>query len=38
VAVDFLARLRETVRFDGIEPLLTQMALDVEQARQLTVP
>jgi riboflavin kinase/FMN adenylyltransferase len=38
VAVDFLARLRETVRFDGIEPLLAQMALDVEQARQLTVP
>jgi riboflavin kinase/FMN adenylyltransferase len=38
VAVDFLARLRETVRFDGIEPLLAQMALDVEQARQLTAP
>jgi riboflavin kinase/FMN adenylyltransferase len=38
VAVDFLARLRETVRFDGIEPLLAQMALDVEQARQLTGP
>jgi riboflavin kinase/FMN adenylyltransferase len=38
VAVDFLARLRETVRFDGIEPLLAQMALDIEQARQLTAP
>jgi riboflavin kinase/FMN adenylyltransferase len=38
VAVDFLARLRETVRFDGVEPLLAQMALDVDQARQLTVP
>jgi riboflavin kinase / FMN adenylyltransferase len=38
VAVDFLARLRETVRFDGIEPLLAQMALDVEQARHLTLP
>lgn len=36
VAVDFLARLRETVRFDGIEPLLVQMARDVAQARDLT--
>jgi riboflavin kinase/FMN adenylyltransferase len=36
VAVDFLARLRETVRFDGIEPLLAQMAIDVDQARRLT--
>ena len=36
VALDFLARLRETVRFDGVEPLLAQMALDVDQARALT--
>jgi riboflavin kinase/FMN adenylyltransferase len=36
VAVDFLARLRETVTFDGVEPLLVQMAKDVDQARALT--
>ena len=36
VAVDFLARLRETVNFDGVEPLLVQMAKDVDQARVLT--
>ena len=36
VAVDFLARLRETVTFDGIEPLLVQMADDVVRARELT--
>ena len=36
VAVDFLARLRETVTFSGVEPLLVQMAQDVEQARDLT--
>jgi riboflavin kinase / FMN adenylyltransferase len=38
VAVDFLARLRETVTFDGVEPLLVQMAKDVDQARALTQP
>jgi riboflavin kinase/FMN adenylyltransferase len=38
VAVDFLARLRETVTFDGVEPLLEQMAKDVDQARELTGP
>ncbi len=38
VAVDFLAPLRETVRFDGIEPLLVQMAKDVEATRCLTAP
>lgn len=36
VAVDFLARLRETVTFDGVEPLLVQMAADVVRARALT--
>ena len=34
--VDFLERLRETVTFDGVEPLLAQMALDVDRARALT--
>jgi riboflavin kinase/FMN adenylyltransferase len=36
VAVDFLARLRETVTFDGIDPLLVQMADDVARSRELT--
>ena len=36
VAVDFLERLRETVTFDGVEPLLAQMAVDVDRARALT--
>lgn len=36
VAVEFLARLRDTLRFDGVEPLLAQMAVDVDQARVLT--
>jgi riboflavin kinase / FMN adenylyltransferase len=36
VALDFLARLRETVRFDGIDALLVQMAEDVRRARELT--
>ena len=35
VAVDFLARLRDTVKFDGVEALVEQMARDVEQARGL---
>jgi riboflavin kinase/FMN adenylyltransferase len=37
VGVEFADRLRETVAFDGVEPLLAQMARDVEQARVLTV-
>ncbi len=36
VAVDFLARLRETVTFDGVAPLLEQMADDVARTRELT--
>jgi riboflavin kinase/FMN adenylyltransferase len=35
VGVDFVARLRPTLRFDGVEPLLEQMAADVAQAREL---
>jgi riboflavin kinase/FMN adenylyltransferase len=37
VGVEFVQRLRETVRFDGIEPLLVQMRKDVDQARDLLV-
>ncbi len=36
VGVEFADRLRETVTFDGIAPLLEQMAKDVEQARAIT--
>lgn len=35
IAVDFVARLRGQVRFDGIEALIGQMGEDVEQARRL---
>ena len=35
VALDFVARLRETRRYDTIEPLLAQMAEDVAQTRRL---
>jgi riboflavin kinase/FMN adenylyltransferase len=33
VAVEFVRRLRPTLRFDGVAPLLVQMAADVEQCR-----
>ena len=36
VAVDFTARLRGMVRFDTVDALITQMRLDVAQARELT--
>lgn len=36
VAVDFVQRLRPTLKFDGVDELLTQMAKDVEQAREIT--
>ncbi len=36
VAIEFTHRLRDTVRFQGIEPLLAQMAHDVDRARELT--
>ncbi len=35
VAVDLVARLRPTVRFDGVPALLAQMAEDVDRCRQL---
>ena len=36
VGVEFVVRLRETIAFAGVEPLVAQMALDVEQARRIT--
>ncbi len=36
VAFDFAERLRPTLTFDGVEPLLEQMALDVERSRVIT--
>ena len=36
VALDFVARLRETVRFDDVDALLEQMADDVRRAREIT--
>ena len=33
MALDFVARLRGMVAFDGVQPLLAQMAKDVEQCR-----
>ena len=38
VCVDFVERLRETVRFDGVETLVEQMAVDVGRARQVLGP
>ncbi len=35
VGVEFVARLRPTLRFEGIEPLLVQMAQDVAQCHDL---
>ena len=35
VGLSFAARLRDTVRFDGVEPLLVQMAADVARAREV---
>ena len=35
VGLSFTARLRDTLRFDGIEPLVAQMAIDVERTRAL---
>jgi len=35
IALDFVARLRETLRFDGREPLVAQIHRDVEQTRAL---
>ncbi|MFI6759523.1 bifunctional riboflavin kinase/FAD synthetase [Micromonospora sp. NPDC050417] len=35
LALDFVARLRETRQYDGVEPLVAQMHEDVAQARKL---
>ncbi len=35
VGLSFTERLRDTLRFDGMEPLRAQMALDVERTRAL---
>jgi len=35
VAFDFVERLRPTLKFDGIDPLLAQMADDVRKAREI---
>ena len=37
VRVQFVRRLRPTLRFDGIEPLVEQMKLDVDDSRELLV-
>lgn len=37
VGLSFTARLRDTLRFDGREPLKAQMALDVERTRALVL-
>ncbi len=37
VGLSFTARLRDTLRFDGVEPLVAQMALDVERTRTLVL-
>lgn len=34
-AVDFVERLRDMLRFDGLEPLVAQMRRDVDQARAI---
>ncbi len=36
VAIDFLARLRDMVRFDSVDALIEQMGQDVKRARELT--
>ncbi|RJL26566.1 bifunctional riboflavin kinase/FAD synthetase [Bailinhaonella thermotolerans] len=36
VAVDFVARLRPTLRFDSIEALIEQMRHDVDETRRIT--
>jgi riboflavin kinase/FMN adenylyltransferase len=37
VGLSFTAKLRDTLRFDGMEPLKAQMAIDVERTRELVV-
>ncbi len=38
VALTFTARLRDTIRFDTLEPLIAQMAQDVERTREVVHP
>jgi riboflavin kinase / FMN adenylyltransferase len=38
VVVEFVERLRDTLRFDGVDALLVRMAVDVDQARAILVP
>ncbi|HEY2239291.1 MAG TPA: bifunctional riboflavin kinase/FAD synthetase [Streptosporangiaceae bacterium] len=38
VAIDFVARLRGTERFDSVDDLVTQMHHDVDKARELLTP
>jgi riboflavin kinase/FMN adenylyltransferase len=38
ISIDFIARLRNEQRFNGIEALKTQIAADAQQARQLLGP
>ena len=38
MAFEFVARLRPTLRFDSVEALVTQVALDVEATRTATSP
>jgi riboflavin kinase/FMN adenylyltransferase len=35
VGLSFTARLRDTLRFDGVDALVAQMAIDVERTREL---
>ena len=35
VRVEYVSRLRPTLRFDGVEPLVAQMRQDVDRAREL---
>jgi riboflavin kinase/FMN adenylyltransferase len=37
LALDFVARLREQRRYDGIEPLIEQIGKDVEEARAVLI-
>lgn len=35
IAVSFVARLRGQIKFDGVEPLISQMKIDVENTRKI---
>ena len=38
IAVDFVARIRGQVRFEGIDPLIVQMRDDVQRCREILTP